>query len=64
MKKSIAISILSLLAGAVLYYLIFALCAAEFNPFNWHWLVRIAYILFTLDAASNIEKIYINKLKN
>jgi hypothetical protein len=61
MLKSITTIIFSLILSLGLWYLIFAFVYGEWNPLEWHWIVRFAYILIGLSAATGLNEGMTNK---
>jgi hypothetical protein len=54
-------NILTATAITVLMYLMFAFVQAEFNPFVWHWLDRMMFIIwdgFSVATAVSYNQIF------
>lgn len=39
-----------------MWYIIFAFVSGEWNPLNWHWIARLAYLWIGLSATSAVSK--------
>jgi len=61
MLKLITIIIFSLILSLGLWYLIFAFVSGEWNPLEWHWIARFAYLLIGLSAATGLNEGITNK---
>jgi hypothetical protein len=61
MLKSITIIVFSLILSLGLWYLIFAFVSGEWNPLQWHWIARLAYLLIGLSAATGLSEVMTNK---
>jgi hypothetical protein len=61
MLKSITIIIFSLILSLGLWYLVFAFVSGEWNPLQWHWIARLAYLLIGVSAATGLNEGMANK---
>ena len=61
MLKLITIIIFSFILSLGLWYLIFAFVSGEWNPLQWHWIARLAYLLIGASAATGLNEGMTNK---
>jgi hypothetical protein len=61
MLKFFVIIIFSLLISFGLWYLIFAFVSGQWNPLEWHWIARLAYLWIALSAATSVSEGMTNK---
>lgn len=52
--KVFLLLILSALFSFGIWWLIFWFMSSEINPYNWHWAVKIIYLLISLTATGSV----------
>jgi hypothetical protein len=60
--KTILLFALGAVVGFVFWYLIFWFVSNDSDPFKWHWITKIAYLLLSFAAASGIIQAILEEL--